>query len=86
MTTVLNTQAALGRRSGVRTLLRRIRERFGVRKPAPAVRIPEQDLRRLAETSPHLLADIGVQPATSGKDQLPWRLEDGRQLVLRSPL
>ncbi|MCG7629409.1 hypothetical protein MHM88_16485 [Epibacterium sp. MM17-32] len=57
-----------------------------MRKSAPVVRVPEQDLRRLAETSPHLLADIGVHPATSGTDQQPWRLEDGRQLVLRSPL
>lgn len=62
-----------------------------LRKPAPAsasgkVRIPLRDLQRLAETSPHLLADIGLTPPPPEAHASPWDLPQGRDLVLRPPL
>ncbi len=62
-----------------------------LRKPAPAsasgkLRIPMRDLQRLAETSPHLLADIGLTPPPPEAHSSPWDLPQGRDLVLRSPL
>lgn len=51
-----------------------------------AVLVPRGELERLTEISPHLLADIGVMPEASGGETSPWRLKDGRQLLLRPPL
>ncbi|OBY25041.1 hypothetical protein [Leisingera sp. JC1] len=51
-----------------------------------SVQVPLHELERLTETSPHLLADIGVVPQASAEDTSPWRLQDGRHLLLRPPL
>ncbi|MCB4454546.1 hypothetical protein LHL23_02735 [Leisingera sp. McT4-56] len=48
--------------------------------------VPRGELERLTEISPHLLADIGVMPEASAGETSPWRLRDGRQLLLRPPL
>ncbi|WP_156131907.1 MULTISPECIES: hypothetical protein [unclassified Leisingera] len=48
--------------------------------------MPRRDMERLSEISPHLLADIGVVPQASAEDTSPWRLQDGRHLLLRPPL
>ncbi|KIC39422.1 hypothetical protein [Leisingera sp. ANG-M7] len=65
----------------------------GLRKTAPCsaaatkpVQVPHRDLERLSGISPHLLADIGVVPASATEDTSPWRLQDGRHLLLRPPL
>ncbi|MGR3758868.1 hypothetical protein ACUXV3_01845 [Roseobacteraceae bacterium NS-SX3] len=50
------------------------------------VQVPRHELERLAGTSPHLLVDIGVLPADSAGAASPWRLQDGRHLMLRPPL
>lgn len=50
------------------------------------VQVPRSELERLSETSPHLLADIGVKPETAAGETSPWRLDDGRHLLLRPPL
>lgn len=54
--------------------------------PQDAVQVPQHDLQRLTETSPHLLADIGVVPEAATGGPSPWRLQDGRHLLLRPPL
>ncbi|UWQ35981.1 hypothetical protein K3552_10615 [Leisingera aquaemixtae] len=51
-----------------------------------AVQVPRHELQRLTETSPHLLADIGVMPEAATGETSPWRLQDGRHLLLRPPL
>ena len=51
-----------------------------------SVKIPGRELERLEGTSPHLLADIGVMPASDCGRTSPWRLKDGRHLLLRPPL
>ncbi|WP_193748781.1 hypothetical protein [Leisingera sp. ANG-Vp] len=48
--------------------------------------MPRCDLERLSEISPHLLADIGVKQETAAGETSPWRLDDGRHLLLRPPL
>lgn len=48
--------------------------------------LPLHDLQRLAETSPHLLADIGVEAVVPTEGYTPWRLQDGRHLLLRPPV
>ncbi|WP_193748269.1 hypothetical protein [Leisingera sp. ANG-M1] len=50
------------------------------------MQVPRSELERLSETSPHLLADIGVKPETAAGETSPWRLDDGRHLLLRPPL
>lgn len=50
------------------------------------VHVPLCELERLNQISPHLLADIGVARAASAGDASPWRLKDGRHLLLRPPL
>ena len=50
------------------------------------VQVPRCDLERLSEISPHLLADIGVKQETAAGETSPWRLDDGRHLLLRPPL
>ncbi|KIC29876.1 hypothetical protein RA24_05000 [Leisingera sp. ANG-M6] len=66
---------------------------IGLRKAEPftntsrkTVHVPRRDMERLSEISPHLLADIGVVPQASAEDTSPWRLQDGRHLLLRPPL
>ncbi|MDC0657124.1 hypothetical protein N6L27_03855 [Leisingera sp. SS27] len=77
----------------VRSLLGWIAGQMGLRKAEPfanaprkIVRVPRRDLERLSGISPHLLADIGVVPASAAEDTSPWRLQDGRHLLLRPPL
>ncbi|WP_264213158.1 hypothetical protein [Leisingera thetidis] len=48
--------------------------------------MPRAELERLAGTSPHLLADIGITQTATAGDTSPWRLKDGRHLLLRPPL
>lgn len=50
------------------------------------VHVPLCELERLNQISPHLLADIGVARAASAGGASPWRLKDGRHLLLRPPL
>ncbi|WP_424976851.1 hypothetical protein [Leisingera sp. S232] len=66
---------------------------FGFRKTDPyafqnchSVKIPGSELARREGTSPHLLADIGVMSASADESTSPWRLQDGRHLLLRPPL
>lgn len=65
---------------------------LGSRKAEPyspaghaTVQVPRDELERLSETSPHLLADIGIVPASSAGETSAWQLEDGRQLRLHPP-
>ncbi|MEW2911677.1 hypothetical protein [Leisingera sp. JC11] len=60
-------------------------EPYGAASPE-AVQVPHNELQRLTETSPHLLADIGVMPEAASGETSPWRLQDGRHLLLRPPL
>ncbi|UWQ48426.1 hypothetical protein K3720_10765 [Leisingera caerulea] len=93
MTAYCENAGARHHGSPARSLLGWIAGLTGLRKAEPhaaalqdAVKVPRHELQRLTETSPHLLADIGVLPAPCAGDASPWRLQDGRHLLLRPPL
>ena len=70
-------------------ILRAIRIRKTMPVPAAGdtgVQVPHDVLQRLAETSPHLLADIGIRSTDQVDAISPWQLDDGRHLMLRPPL
>ena len=70
-------------------ILRAIRIRKTMPVPAASdtgVQVPHDVLQRLAETSPHLLADIGIRSTDQVDATSPWQLDDGRHLMLRPPL
>ncbi|UWQ80601.1 hypothetical protein K3725_06245 [Leisingera sp. S132] len=93
MTSNCETAGIRPRRTLARNVFGWIAGLTGLRKTEPftnaprkTVRVPRRDMERLSEISPHLLADIGVVPAGTAEDTSPWRLQDGRHLLLRPPL
>jgi uncharacterized protein YjiS (DUF1127 family) len=93
MTAYCDNAGARHHGSPARSVLGWIAGLTGLRKAEPhaavsqdAVRVPCRELERLAGTSPHLLADIGVMPEAATGETSPWRLQDGRHLLLRPPL
>ncbi|WOI33719.1 hypothetical protein R1T40_02935 [Tritonibacter scottomollicae] len=90
---LLNKDAAQPLSVRARPVLDRILRAIHIRKtmPVPAdhdtwVQVPHDVLQRLAETSPHLLADIGIRSTDQVEATSPWQLDDGRHLMLRPPL